>query len=120
MTEPVVSNKLTYWKRALFGGLISASIAGICISLLLYDGGRAIRDISLILFFMALGFGLPAILVTSLSKVMIVVFVIFTWFLVGTVITRIARRKIAAIGLWLAVYALSSLIALYLFVQSLY
>ena len=120
MTDASACNKMAQWKRALISGLISASIAGICISLLLYDGGRAIRDISLILFFMALGFGLPAILVTFLSKAMIVVLVVCAWFLVGIVITRIAKRNIIAIGLWLAVYALSSLIALYLFVQSLY
>lgn len=120
MAQFRTSTKFANWKRLLISGLVSALIAGISFSLVLYGGGRMLRDISLILFFMALGFGLPAFVTPHLNNIMNVMLVILVWFLVGTTVAYFGKRNVMAVGLWLVVYAISSLITLYLFAQSLY
>jgi len=120
MTESPASNRFAYWKRVLIGGLISALIAGLCVGLLLYSGGRPIRNVSVILFFMMLGFGLPAFIIASSGNVISIMAVIVFWFLLGTAITYFARKNMVAIGLWFVVYVISCAVTLNLFIQDLY
>lgn len=57
------------------------------------------------------GFVLPLFLFDSLSQIVSYMVVITFWFLVGAAITYFVNKNLVAIVIWLAVYALSFILA---------
>ena len=102
MTESVALKKSARLQRSLIGGLISGLLCGILIAL--SEGGAPIE---MLLF----GFVLPLFLFDSLSQIDSYMVVITFWFLVGATITYFVSKNLVAIVLWLAVYALSFILA---------
>jgi ABC-type transport system involved in multi-copper enzyme maturation permease subunit len=108
MTESPSPNKSAQWKRVLIGGLISASIGGICIVLIV--GGIEIP-------LLALGFGLPILFYNTSSNIVDIMMVIVFWFMIGAVLTYLStyfpKKNLVAIGLWLMVYVISYVISFF-------
>jgi len=70
-----------------------------------------------VLSFILLGFGAPAFISQYSGRVVAVLTVIVFWFLVGALISRLARKNIIAIGVWLLVYVISLALSLAIFAE---
>jgi hypothetical protein len=115
MPELFTQKKSVYWKRTLIGGLLSSAFASACFGFFIYNAQFVVRGI---FFFLLLGFGYPGILLNGYaSNIILVLAAAVFWFMIGALISRLARRNIVAIGIWLIAYAISTLLSLAWFAE---
>jgi hypothetical protein len=110
MNESFTPKKSVYGKRALIGGLLSSAIASACFGFFIYNARFVVRGI---FFFLLLGFGYPGLLLNRYAgNIILILTAAVFWFITGALISRLARRNIVAVGIWLIVYAISTLLSL--------
>lgn len=114
MDNSHMSNKVTNWKRALIGGLISALVAGVCFGVLLLNSRLFSGSV---IFFMLLGFAFPGLLFRYSGNVVVFLTVVAFWFLAGVSIGWFVKRKTIAIGAWFLLYILSFMFSVAIFAE---
>lgn len=113
MTESSTSNNFAQLKRVLIGGLLSASAAGIIYYLYAF---KLIVINTAIMFFMILGFELPAMLFDSLNQIVNTITVTVIWFLIGGAVTYFIKTNKRAFVFWLVTYIIFCVAAFIVFV----